>query len=266
VDPSLLLGDTHDDDQHDGGHGDDSHSHDNPFHPIIQIPLPDWLFDVFRFKFESSIVEQSHGNGHFDFFEVSIPKNTRLDQFFGSGRPWDPDNHPTGSTDANGGSGKVRICRATPATFGWSFKVEELLRLLGVSTDDLNISVPETVPASPRVNGPPPASVPGKSSELSLDHARFAATKEPVSIAEQEPRTKVSRVVLDSSLAASIFLPAMFAAKPAVREKSRGRPKAQRKPWQIDFVGEEPDVLDPNRDFSVRAAEPGKEHAELVSG
>jgi VCBS repeat-containing protein len=241
IDPSLLI-------------TDDKPPFSDPFHPILEFSLPDWLFDIARNKLEPSIV--GHNDGRSDFFEIAFPKGLRLDQILGSGRPRDSDG-PTGSVD---GDGKIRFCKATAQTFTWSFRVDLLLRLLGLSSGDLKPSQTGPVQPPPRSGDAPQTSPPGKSGEFGQADRRFAAVEQPTLNSEINGRrpAKAPRVVLETGLVEAAFFPAMFAAKSSVRGKTKGRPKAQRKPWEINFVGDEPNDFNPNREFSVRAAATGE--------
>jgi hypothetical protein len=70
--------------------------------------------------------------------------------------------------------------------------------------------------------------------------------------------------VIEGGLAEAAFFPAMMAAMSSIHAKGKGKAKASRKRWQIDFIGVEQVGLDPNREFSVRAADLGRRHQEAV--
>jgi hypothetical protein len=55
-----------------------------------------------------------------------------------------------------------------------------------------------------------------------------------------------------------------MAAMSSIHAKAKGKAKAPRKRWQIDFIGVEQVGLDPNREFSVRAADLGGRQQEAV--
>jgi hypothetical protein len=232
---------------------------------VIEIPLFGSLFDGLQAKLSAlgvNVVQT--GNGSAESFEITAPWRLGMNQPFNPGGTPNGFDRPTGSLDANGGSGKIRFCRVTGVTFGWSFTVEEMLRVLRFNPNvDLHIETPQTIPSSPAPENAPPTEVPGKSGYLEQVLPRFASSGADISVAPERPAGRMSetpaRVVMDSDPAALAFLPAMIARKHLARRKSKGELQHDRKAWRVDFVNPVDEGRDPNRDLSVRAAGDGQE-------
>jgi hypothetical protein len=236
----------------------------SPTPRVIEIPVVGSLFDALQARLLSSGVNLTRtGNASAESFEITAPWKLGMNRPFNPGGTPDFDR-PTGSLDANGGSGKIRFCRVTSLTFGWSFTVEEMLRVLGFDPRiDLHIEAPQTIPSSPAPDNAPPTEVPGKSGYLEQVFPRFASSGANISVAPDRPAGRVSekpvRVVMDSDSAALAFLPVMIARKHLARRKSKGELQQHRKVWRVDFVNPVDEGCDPNQDFSVRAASDGQE-------
>jgi hypothetical protein len=231
---------------------------------VIEIPVIGSLFDELQAKLSAlgvSVVQA--GKGSVDSFEITAPWKLGMNQPFNpSGTPNGFDR-PTGSFDANGGSGKIRFCRVTGVTFGWSFTVDEMLRALRFDPKiDLQIETPQTIPSSPAPGSAPPTEVPGKSGYIEQVLPRFASSGANISVAPERPAggvlEKPARVVMDSDPAALAFLPAIIARKHLARRRSKGDLQHDRKAWRVDFVNPVDEGCDPNRDLSVRAASDGQ--------
>jgi hypothetical protein len=254
IDPLLLIAD-----------GPAEPTANTPSTPrIIQIPVPAVFFDELQVRLPSlgiKFVQANSASG--TTIEIAAPG--RHQPFSPGGSPNDFDR-PTGSLDANGGSGKIRFCRVTNITFGWSFTVDEMLRVLGFDPGiDLHIEPPQTIPSSPVPDGStlgiPPAtpltSSPGKSGQLERSLPRFAASGAIISVKPEDKADRASdtgRVVMDGGSAALAFFPAMVAGKRLTAGKTKGELQRDRKSWRVDFVSGADDRRDPNQDFSVRVS------------
>ncbi|WP_346658742.1 Ig-like domain-containing protein [Bradyrhizobium sp. 143] len=254
IDPLLLIAD-----------GPAQPTADTPSTPrIIQIPVPVVFFEELQVRLPSlgiKFVQANSGSGA--TIEIAAPGRHQI--FSPGGSPNDFDR-PTGSLDANGGSGKIRFCKVTNITFGWTFTVDEMLHALGVDPAiDLHIEPPQTIPSRPAPGGStlgippetPLTSTPGKSGQLEQSLPRFAASGGVISVKPEDKADRASdtgRVVMDGGSAALAFFPAMVAGKRLAPRSSKGEPRRDRKSWRVDFVNGADDGRDPNQEFSVRVS------------
>ena len=103
--------------------------------PVINIFLPLPVF----IELQSRLAPEGTNGGEASSFQVAVSNLSRVQEALGgSGLP-DSAERPTGALGV-GGSGHVRFCSATAATFGWSFTVEEILQVLGIVPGNSELS------------------------------------------------------------------------------------------------------------------------------